>query len=43
MLSLEEQGQFALGFYHEKWSHSSKDNEVPSVDNAPENEKGAIQ
>jgi CRISPR-associated protein Csd1 len=43
MLSLEEQGQFALGFYHEKWSHSTKDNDVPSVDNAPENEKGAIQ
>jgi CRISPR-associated protein Csd1 len=39
MLSLEEQGQFALGFYHEKWSRSNK-NDMPSVEDAPQATEG---
>ena len=42
MLSLEQQGQFALGFYHEKWNRSNRNNDVPSVENAPQAPEGEM-
>ena len=42
MLSLEEQGQFALGFYHEKWTRTDKDaSGLTQDEESTEKEEGA--